>query len=307
MATKPTFQGCYTALVTPFAKDLSVDYGAFEAFVDWQAREGVDGIVPCGTTGESPTLTPAEHDKVVEAAVKAAAGRVKVMAGAGSNSTDEAIAYSQHAEKAGADALLIVAPYYNKPNQEGIFQHYKAIANKTGLPIFVYNIPGRSVINIADETLARLAEACPNIVGVKDATGDLARVSSLRKLVGERLTLFSGEDITAIGFNALGGKGVISVTSNVAPAHVAQVQKLTLEGKFAEALKLHEPFVELHQSMFMETSPGPVKSALATLGISSADVRLPLVKATEATQKHLASVLKQLKVTGYGTTTRDCA
>ncbi len=307
MATNPTFQGCYTALVTPFANDLSVDYGAFEAFVDWQAREGVDGIVPCGTTGESPTLTPAEHDKVVEAAVKAAAGRVKVMAGAGSNSTDEAIAYSQHAEKAGADALLIVAPYYNKPSQEGIFQHYKAIAGKTGLPIFVYNIPGRSVINIADETLARLAEACPNIVGVKDATGDLARVSSLRKLVGERLIQFSGEDITAIGFNALGGKGVISVTSNVAPAHVAQVQKLTLEGKFAEALKLHEPFVELHQSMFMETSPAPVKSALATLGICSNDVRLPLVKASDAAQKHLASVLKQLKVTGYGTSTRDCA
>lgn len=307
MATKPTFQGCYTALVTPFAKDLSVDYAAFEAFVDWQAREGVDGIVPCGTTGESPTLTPKEHDQIVEVAVKAAAGRSKVMAGAGSNSTEEAIAYSQHAEKAGADALLIVAPYYNKPNQEGIFQHYKAIAGKTGLPIFVYNIPGRSVINIADETLARLAEACPNIAGVKDATGDLARVSSLRKLVGDRLTLFSGEDITAIGFNAMGGKGVISVTSNVAPAHVTQVQKLTLEGKFADALKLHEPFIGLHQAMFTETSPGPVKYALSMLGICTDDVRLPLVKTTEATQKHMASVLKQLKVTGYGTTTRDCA
>lgn len=307
MTTLSTFQGCYTALVTPFTAELAVDYGAFEAFVDWQAREGVDGIVPCGTTGESPTLTPSEHGKIVETAVKAASGRVKVMAGAGSNSTLEAIEYSQHAEKAGADALLIVAPYYNKPNQEGIFQHYKAIASKTGLPIFVYNIPGRSVINITDETLARLAEACPNIAGVKDATGDLARVSSLRKLVGERLIQFSGEDITAIGFNAMGGKGVISVTSNVAPAHVAAVQKLTLEGKYAEALKLHEPFIGLHQAMFMETSPAPVKSALSTLGICRDDVRLPLVKATDGTQKHLASVLKQLKVTGYGTTTRDCA
>lgn len=307
MTTKTAFQGCYTALVTPFTSDLAVDYSAFEAFVDWQAREGVDGIVPCGTTGESPTLSPKEHALVVEAAVKASAGRAKVMAGAGSNSTVEAIEYSQHAEKAGADALLIVAPYYNKPSQEGIFQHYKAIAGKTGLPIFVYNIPGRSVINIADETLARLAEACPNIAGVKDATGDLARVSSLRKLVGDRLIQFSGEDITAIGFNAMGGKGVISVTSNVAPAHVATVQKLTLQGKFAEALAVHEPFIGLHQAMFMETSPAPVKSALATLGICRDDVRLPLVKATEGAQKHLASVLKQLKVTGYGTATRDCA
>lgn len=306
--TKPLFHGCYTALATPFSSAGDVDYTAFETFIDWQAREGVHGVVPCGTTGESPTLTPEEHGKLIEAAVKASSGRVKIMAGTGSNATAEAIKYSKHAEKVGADALLIVAPYYNKPSQEGIFQHYKAIANATGLPIFVYNIPGRSVINIADETLARLAETCPNIAGVKDATGDLARVSSLRKLVGDRLIQFSGEDMTAIGFNAMGGYGVISVTSNIAPRHVAEIQNLTLQGKYDEARVRHEPFIGLHQAMFIETSPAPVKYALSAMGIMQNHVRLPLVKATVEAEKQISAMLLSLKIKGYhGAATRDCA
>lgn len=308
MATKSQFKGCYTALITPMNDKAAVDYAAFESFVDWQIQQGVHGIVPCGTTGESPTLTPKEHGLLVEAAVKANAGRVKVMAGTGSNATDEAIDYSKHAEKAGADALLIVAPYYNKPSQEGIFQHYKAIASATGLPIFVYNIPGRSVINIADETLARLAESCPNIAGVKDATGDLARVSTLRKLVGDRLIQFSGEDMTAIGFNAMGGQGVISVTSNIAPAHVAEIQNLTLAGKFVEARALHDGFIALHQAMFMETSPAPVKYAASQLGLCANNLRLPLVKASAACEAHINNLIKQLGLKGcHGAATRDCA
>lgn len=310
MSNPHAFSGCFTALATPFkaGEPDVVDYAAFEAFIDWQIREGVHGIVPCGTTGESPTLSPDEHGKLIEAAVKAANGRVKVMAGTGSNATNEAIAYSKHAEKAGADGLLVVSPYYNKPNQEGLFAHFKAVANATGLPIFVYNIPGRSVVDVKDETLARLAESCPNIAGIKDATGDLARVSTLRNLVGDRLTLLSGEDMTAIGYNAMGGHGVISVTANIAPKFVSEVQNFSLKGDMKGALAVHDRLVALHKAMFAEPSPAPVKYVLSEMGICSNNLRLPLLPVTSALSKQLQGLIQVLSLKAdYAQATRHCA
>ena len=294
MGKKSEFFGCYTALVTPF-KGEGVNYAAFEQLIEWQVAQGVHGIVPSGTTGESPTLTPQEHAEVVAHAVRAAAGRVKVMAGTGSNSTREAIAYTRHAEKAGADAALVVAPYYNKPTQEGLYQHFKAIAESTSLPIFIYNIPGRSVVNMTDETIARLAEI-PTIAGVKDATGDLARVATLKHLVGDRLVLFSGEDMTAVGFNAMGGRGVISVVSNIAPKLASEVQNLSLAGKYDEACALQAKLVPLIQSMFIETNPMPVKYAASLLGKCAVDMRLPLVAPTAATQAAVRSAMAALQL-----------
>ena len=288
------FYGCYTALVTPF-KGEGVDASALESLVEWQISEGIHGLVPCGTTGESPTLTPAEHGEVIARTVKVAKGRIKVMAGTGSNSTTEAIEYTKHAEKVGADAALVVAPYYNKPTQEGLFQHFKAVAAATSLPIFIYNIPGRSVINMTDATLARLAEL-KNIAGIKDATGDLARVATLRHLVGERLVQFSGEDMTAVGFNAMGGRGVISVASNIAPKLTAEVQNLSLAGKHEDARTLHAKLVPLIQSMFVETNPMPVKYASALIGKTDGSMRLPLVQPTEATQATVKAALAELKL-----------
>lgn len=286
------FSGCYTALITPFAGE-AVDYAALERFVDWQVGEGVHGIVPCGTTGESPTLSTDEHNEVIACAVKAASGRVKVMAGAGSNSTAEAVAFARHAENAGADALLVVAPYYNKPTQEGLFQHFKTVAAATALPIFVYNIPGRSVVNLTDTTLARLAEI-KNIAGVKDATGDLARVATLRDLVGDRLVLLSGEDMTAVGFNAMGGHGVISVVSNIAPKLSVEIQNLCLAGKFAEARTIQEKLVKLTTALFSETNPTPVKFAASLIGKCEATMRLPLVAPSDACQVQLRAAMAQL-------------
>ena len=295
MSQTKTFHGAYTALITPLTAS-GVDYAQLESFIDWQISEGIHGIVPCGTTGESPTLSPAEHKDVVIASVGAAGGRVPVMAGTGSNSTAEAIAFTKHAEKAGADAALIVAPYYNKPTQEGLFQHYKAIADATALPIFIYNIPGRSVVNLTDATLARLAEACPNIAGVKDATGDLARPATLKHLIGDRLTLFSGEDMTMVGFNAMGGQGVISVLSNLMPRLTAKVQKLTLEGKYDEARKAHAPLVPLISALFTETNPIPVKYACALMKKCSTETRLPLTLPSSATQEALKAAMAELKL-----------
>lgn len=286
--------GAYTALITPF-KSGALDIGAYEALIEWQIAQGIHGVVPVGTTGESPTVTPEEHKQLVEVAVKTAKGRIGVMAGTGSNSTAEAINFTQHAEKTGVSSCLIVAPYYNKPAQEGIYQHYKAIAAATSLPIIVYNIPGRSVINITDQTLARLAEI-PNIAGVKDATGDLARPSTLRRLVGNRLVLFSGEDMTAVGFNAMGGNGVISVTSNIVPKRVAEVQNLSLAGKYKEALELHERLVFLHQSMFCETSPSPVKYAASLLGKCSTEVRLPLIEIQASSKAMIRDAMLELQL-----------
>jgi 4-hydroxy-tetrahydrodipicolinate synthase len=293
MSSKKQFHGVFTALITPFT-ETGIDIAAFEAFIDWQISEGVHGIVPCGTTGESPTLSHAEHKSLIQTAVKAAGGRVAVMAGTGSNSTAEAIEFTKHAEIAGADAALVVAPYYNKPTQEGLFQHYKAIANATALPIFIYNIPGRSVINLTDATIARLAEACPNIAGVKDATGDLARIATLKHLVGDRLILLSGEDMTMVGYNAMGGQGVISVISNLLPHLSAKVQKLTLAGEFIKAREAHAPMVPLINALFTETNPIPVKFAASLMHKCATTTRLPLVSPSTAVQEQVRSEMAAL-------------
>lgn len=284
--------GLFTALITPFSHG-KLDEKAFQELVAWQAEQGVDGIVPCGTTGESPTLSHAEHMRVVELAVEAAEGKIAVMAGSGSNNTAEAIELTQHAKAAGADAVLVVAPYYNKPSPEGQLAHFRAIADCAEIPNFIYNIPARSVINITDATLAELAKH-PNIAGIKDATGDLARVATLRQLVSDDFILLSGEDMTTVGFNAMGGQGVISVTSNIAPHLCAQVQRHCREGDYAKALAAHDALVPLHAAMFAETSPAPVKGAAALLGKCSAEVRLPLVAASGAAQARVKAAMEQL-------------
>jgi len=288
------FQGIYTALITPFHNG-KVDDRGFQSFVEWQVAEGVHGLVPCGTTGESPTLTHEEHCRVIDLCVEAAKGRVPVMAGTGANSTEEAIMFTRHAKKAGADGALIVAPYYNKPTPEGIFQHYKAIHDAADLPIIVYNIPGRTGINLSDETLARLA-TLPRIVGVKDATADLARVYSLRARAGAKFQQLSGEDITAVAFNASGGQGCISVTSNLMPRQCAAVQDACLAGDYRKALTLHDAMVPLHQVLFCETSPAPVKFAASLMGKCTPDLRLPLVLPMAENQARIRKVLQELRL-----------
>jgi 4-hydroxy-tetrahydrodipicolinate synthase len=286
------FQGIYTALITPF-KDGKLDELAFQSFIEWQIAEGVHGLVPCGTTGESPTLSHDEHNRIINLCIEAAKKRVPVMAGTGSNSTEEAIMTTRHAQKAGADGALIVAPYYNKPTQEGLYQHFKAIHDATDIPIVIYNIPGRSIVNISDDTLARLA-LLPNIVGVKDATGDLSRPYTLRARTKKPLQLLSGEDMTAVAFNVAGGQGCISVSSNIMPRRCAQVQDACLKGDYAKASELHEPMVPLHSILFCETSPAPVKFAASLMGKCKPDLRLPLVPPQEENKKHIAQVLKNL-------------
>ncbi len=283
-------QGIYTALITPF-KDGKVDETAFQSFVEWQVNEGVHGLVPCGTTGESPTLTHEEHNRVIDLTIEVARGRVQVMAGTGSNSTDEAIMTTKHAKKSGADSVLIVAPYYNKPTQEGLFQHFKAINDAVEIPIIIYNIPGRSVVNISDDTLARLS-ALPNVVGVKDATGDLARVHTLRARQKKPLALLSGEDMTAVAFNAIGGQGCISVASNIMPRACAEVQNACLKGDLKTALAFQDKLVSLHEVMFCETSPAPAKYAASLLGKCLPDLRLPLVGVSEASKASIEKVLR---------------
>jgi 4-hydroxy-tetrahydrodipicolinate synthase len=287
-------KGIYTALITPFANG-KVDEKAFQSFVEWQIKEGVHGLVPCGTTGESPTLTHEEHNRVIDLTIEVAKGRVPVMAGTGSNSTEEAIMTTRHAQKAGADSALIVAPYYNKPTQEGLYRHFKAIHDAVEIPIIVYNIPGRSGVNITDETLARLAEL-PRIAGVKDATGDLARPYTLRNRVKGPFALFSGEDMTAVAFNVSGGQGCISVSSNIAPRACAEVQNACLSGDYVRAAKLQDALVPLHSVMFCETSPGPVKFAASLLDKCKPDLRLPLVEPGEESKNHIRQVLKNLRL-----------
>jgi len=283
MSHQPPFRGSFTALITPF-KNGALDEKAFRDLVEWQINEGTHGLVPVGTTGESPTLTHDEHNRVVEWCIDQAQGRVPVIAGAGSNSTAEAVKLAQHAEKAGADGVLVVAPYYNKPTQEGLYQHFKAIDAAIGIPIIVYNIPGRSIVDISVETMARLFEL-PNIVGVKDATANLVRASQQRLMVGTSFNQLSGEDATALGFMTHGGDGCISVTSNVAPRLCADFQNACLAGDYGTALKLQDRLLPLHTDLFCEASPAPVKFALSILGKSSADVRLPLVPASERAQR----------------------
>jgi 4-hydroxy-tetrahydrodipicolinate synthase len=282
MAPKTSFCGSFTALVTPF-RNGGIDENAFRGLVDWQIAEGTNGLVPVGTTGESPTLNHSEHKQVVEWCVEQAKGRVPVIAGSGSNSTAEAIELSKHAEQAGADAVLIVTPYYNKPTQEGLYQHYKAINDAIGIPIIIYNIPARSVIDMSVDTMQRLFEL-RNIAGVKDATANVVRVSQQRAALGADFNQLSGEDATALGFMAHGGHGCISVTSNVAPRLCAEFQGACRKGDYATALKLHDKLMPLHTALFIETNPAPAKYALAVLGKCAETVRLPMVPVNEKTR-----------------------
>jgi 4-hydroxy-tetrahydrodipicolinate synthase len=282
MTARTSFRGSFTALVTPF-KNGALDEKAFRDLVDWQIAEGTNGLVPVGTTGESPTLSHDEHKSVVVWCTGQAKGKVPVVAGAGSNSTREAVELAQHAEKAHADAVLVVTPYYNKPTQEGLYQHYKAINDAIGIPIIIYNIPGRSVIDMSVETMTRLYEL-KNIAGVKDATANMVRISQQREAMGEGFNQLSGEDATALGFNAHGGHGCISVTSNVAPRLCAEFQGACRKGDYAAALKLHDKLMPLHLALFFETNPAPAKYALSLLGRCAETVRLPMVPIADKTK-----------------------
>jgi 4-hydroxy-tetrahydrodipicolinate synthase len=277
-------RGSITALITPML-DGNVDEKAFASFVDWQIAEGTHGLVPVGTTGESPTVSHEEHRRVVEIAVETANKRVPVIAGAGSNSTAEAVELARFAEKAGADAVLTIVPYYNKPNQEGMFQHFSAVARAVGIPVILYSVPGRTVVDLTVDTIARLHEAHTNIIGVKDATADLGRASLQRDKLGKDFILLSGEDITALAFNAHGGHGCISVTSNIAPRLCSQMQELSLAGDFKGALLVQDKLVHLHKNLFMEPNPTAVKYAASRLNRCANELRLPLVPVSKATEE----------------------
>jgi 4-hydroxy-tetrahydrodipicolinate synthase len=283
------FRGSMTALVTPFRNGV-VDEDAFRALVSWQIEEGTQGLVPVGTTGESPTLSHAEHHRVVELCVAEARGRVPVIAGAGSNNTAEAVDLARHAEAAGADAVLVVTPYYNKPTQEGMFLHFKAINDAVGVPIFIYNIPPRSVVDMSVDTMKRLFEL-KNIAGVKDATGNLARVSQQRHAMGAEFIQLSGEDMTALAFNAAGGQGCISVVSNVAPKLCAQLQAATLAGDYAAALAIQDRLVPLHEAIFREPGVAGAKFGLSLLGKVGDEVRMPLIPVGEATRATIRAAM----------------
>lgn len=258
------FNGSLTALITPF-RDGKVDEKAFQGLVEWQIDEGTDGLIPCGTTGESPTLSHDEHERVVELCIEAAAGRVPVIAGTGSNATEECVRLTQHAKTAGADAALIVTPYYNKPSQDGLYAHYKSVAEAVDLPIIIYNIPPRSVIDMSVETMARLAGDFASIVGVKDATADLTRPLSTRQAIGDDFCMLSGEDATVLSFMANGGDGCISVTSNAAPRACAEMHDAWAGGKHADAMEINSRLFPLHQALFVEPNPVPVKFAASLL------------------------------------------
>jgi 4-hydroxy-tetrahydrodipicolinate synthase len=282
--------GSLTALVTPMRADGSIDEEAFVRLIDWQISEGTHGIVPVGTTGESPTLSHDEHKRVVELAVQAARGRVKVVAGAGSNSTAEAIGLARHAKAAGADAALVVTPYYNKPTQEGLFRHYTAIADAAEIPIIIYNIPGRSVIDMTVETMARLARH-KYIVGVKDATANLVRPLHTTRACGPDFLQLSGEDHTAIAYLASGGHGCISVTANIAPRLCAEMQTAWAEGDVKKAMAIQARLVPLHDAMFVESNPGPVKYAASLLGFGTNICRLPLAPISDATAAQVRAAM----------------
>lgn len=283
------FKGSITALITPFA-DGEVDEAAFQASVQRQIDAGTHAVVPCGTTGESPTLSHDEHMRVTELCIEVAKGRVPVIAGTGSNATDEAILLTRHAAKAGADAALIVTPYYNKPGQAALYAHYKAIHDAVDLPILIYNIPGRCVIDMSVETMARLAEL-PNIVGVKDATADLTRPTQTRRAIGPDFCQLSGEDGTAVGFLAQGGHGCISVTANIAPGPCADLQNAWMAGDLATVAEIQDRLMPVHQAIFLEASPAPVKYAASLLGLCRNELRLPLIPVSAATEARVRAVL----------------
>lgn len=287
------FKGSITALVTPF-KNGAVDEAAVAELAERQIKAGTHGLVPCGTTGESATLTFEEHMRVVEIVVETAAGRVPVIAGTGSNNTAVAIQNQARAREVGADAGLIAAPYYNKPNAEGLYQHFKAINDAVDLPIVVYNVPGRTVVDILAETVARIA-TLDHVVGIKDATGDMARVTQHRRLIGTDFVQLSGDDPTALGYNATGGVGAISVTSNVAPELCAQFQEATLAGDWEMARTLNDRLLPLHHALFSSSSPGPTKYAMSVLGVMNTELRLPLTEPDDASR---AAVREALVIAG---------
>lgn len=286
------FTGSITALVTPFRKG-AVDEAAFKGLIEFQIANGTNGIVPCGTTGESATLSYEEHYRVIELAIESAARRIPVIAGTGSNSTAETIALTKHAEKAGADAALLITPYYNKPTQQGLYEHYRTVASEVGIPIILYNVPGRTGVNMLPETVARLSEI-KNIVGIKEATGSLQQVSDVIEYSKKGFLVLSGDDFTTLPLLAIGGHGVISVTSNVVPGMVSDMIKAYLAGNLAEAGKLHYRLQPLHRAMFMETNPIPVKTALAMMGMITDEMRLPLVAMSEANKGKLSAALNEL-------------
>ena len=288
------FKGSITALVTPF-KNNKLDEDSYEKFIEFQISNGTNGIVPGGTTGESPTLEYFEHKKIIEIAVKVSNGRIPVIAGTGSNSTKEAIELTKFAENAKADAALIVTPYYNKPTQEGLYQHYKAINDNCGIPIIIYNIPGRSVVDMSVDTMARLFEL-KNIVGVKDATGDLDRATAQKNKMGNEFIMLTGNDENAYEFNKRGGVGCISVSSNVAPKLCSEFQKFSNNGNDIEAKKLFDQLLELHHVMFVESNPVPAKYSLSLLKLMEEDVRLPLVAATEESKNKIRNILKKTSI-----------
>ncbi|BCJ90474.1 4-hydroxy-tetrahydrodipicolinate synthase [Terrihabitans soli] len=284
------FKGSFTALVTPF-RDGAVDEKAFRDLVSWQIDEGTHGLVPVGTTGESPTLSHDEHRAVVKACIDEARGRVPVIAGAGSNNTVEAVDLAKFAEKAGADALLVVTPYYNKPTQEGLFRHFKAVNDAVGIPIIIYNIPPRSVVDMSVETMARLFEL-KNIAGVKDATGNVARVSQQRHAMGPDFNQLSGEDMTALAFNAAGGHGCISVTANIAPRLCSELQTATLKGDYKKANEIQDRLIPLHHAIFVEPGVAGAKAGLAELGRVKDEVRLPLVTVTDGCREQIRKAMR---------------
>ena len=285
------FRGSIPALVTPM-RNGSLDEAAFGAFVEWQIAEGSSGVVPVGTTGESPTLSHDEHRRVVEICIEAAGGRVPVIAGAGSNNTSEAVELARHAEGAGADAVLVVTPYYNKPSQRGLYAHFRAVADAIAIPLIIYNIPPRSIIDMSVETMAELVRDCRNIVGVKDATANLARASLQRHAMGPDFVQLSGEDATALGFMAHGGHGCISVTANVAPKLCAEFQEACLAGDFRGALVFQDRLMPLHRALFLEPSPAPTKYALSLLGHMLEDVRSPIVTVGPETRAEVEAAMR---------------
>jgi 4-hydroxy-tetrahydrodipicolinate synthase len=291
------FKGSITALITPMTEDGAVDEAAYARFVAWQIDQGTSALVPAGTTGESPTLSHAEHRRVVDITIEAASGRVPVIAGAGSNSTAEAIGLARHARQAGAAAVMVVTPYYNKPSQEGLYRHYMAVADAADLPLIIYNIPSRSVIDMTPETMGRLA-AHPNIVGVKDATANLARPLHTRRSCGPDFVQLSGEDHTALAFLAAGGHGCISVTANIAPRLCADMHAAWAEGRLADAMAIQDSLVPLHDAMFCESSPGPAKFAASLLGRATPHVRLPLAPISDAAQARVRAAMSSLGLLG---------
>ncbi len=285
------FKGSYTATITPFMENGEVDEKAFRDFLDWQIDEGTNGLVPVGTTGESPTLSHDEHKNIVEICVDQVRGRVPVIAGAGSNNTVEAIDFAKHAQSSGADAVLVVTPYYNKPNQRGLKQHFAMVAKSIDIGIFIYNIPGRSIVDMSVDTMRELYEEHDNIIGVKDATAKVERVSEQRRAMGEEFIQLSGEDATALGFNAHGGVGCISVTANVAPRLCANFQAACLSGRYSDALEIQDQLLPLHKALFLEPNPGGAKYALSVLGKLENVQRLPLVPVEQNTQSSIRDAM----------------